>query len=107
MKRRSFCRAMLLVLLGACFAYLISCQDMQTATSDSTTQETIGVAHLDEDGLLEITLRATGQNGSTPVGDAFFVYKEGTADYESFMKLVEGLKRGETKSIPATKGKPQ
>ena len=78
---------------------------MQTITSDSSTHkaETIGTAHLDEDGLLEVNLRATGQDGSTPVGDAFFVYKEGTKDYDSFMKLVGGLKRGESKPIPATK----
>ena len=66
-----------------------------------TTGETIGAAHLAEDGLLEVTLRATGDNGVSPVGDAFFVYRKGTPDYKLYMEQVGGLKPGETKQIPA------
>lgn len=95
-------RVFALTLFLSSFGYLISCQPVTPATTPQAPKETIGVAHLNEDGLLEITLRATGNNGVSPVGDAYFVYREGTSDYKEFMKLVGGLKRGETKSIPAS-----
>lgn len=91
-----------MLFIETCFVGLLSCQCMKKCPTENTAEETIGVAHLNQDGLLEVTLRAVGENGKYPVGDAFFVYKKGTPDYELFMKLVGGLKSGETKAIPAS-----
>jgi hypothetical protein len=44
-------------------------------------------------------LRAEGEGGM--VGHAFFVYKKGTPEYADMMKHVGGLKRGESKLVPA------
>jgi hypothetical protein len=35
------------------------------------------------------------------VGDAFFIYKKGTPQYEEKMKHIGGLKRGESKMVLA------
>jgi hypothetical protein len=70
--------------------------------NDKTNPETVGVAYLAEDGALEVTLRATGEEGGEPiVGDAQFAFQRGTLDFEKFVKLVGGIKKGETKPIPA------
>lgn len=49
--------------------------------------------------MLEVILRAESDDGA--VGDAFFVYKKGTPMYEKMLKHVGGLKRGESKPVPA------
>ena len=70
--------------------------------NNTTIPETIGVAHLAEDGVLEVMLRATGEVDGEPIlGDAQFAFKRGTPDFEKFVELVGGIKKGETKPIPA------
>lgn len=44
-------------------------------------------------------LRAEGEGGM--VGDAFFIYMKGSPQYEEMMKHIGGLKRGESKPVPA------
>jgi hypothetical protein len=61
--------------------------------------KTIGSAHLTKDGILEVMLRAEGDGGM--VGDAFFAYKKGTPEYAEMMKHIGGLKRGQSKPVPA------
>ena len=78
---------------------LASCQCGKPPSPTAPTGKTIGSAQLTQDGLLEVMLRAEGDGGM--VGDAFFVYKKGTPPYEEMMKHIGGLKRGESKLVPA------
>lgn len=88
------------VSLVICFLMqLAGCQSMKPPASVTPVDKSIGSAHLTKDGLLEVMLRAEGEDGM--VGDAFFVYTKGTAEYVEMMKHVGGLKRGESKPVPA------
>jgi hypothetical protein len=78
---------------------LAACQTEKPPVAVSPSGKTIGSAHLTEEGLLEVMLRAEGDGGM--VGDAFFVYKKGTPEYAEMMKHIGGLKRGESKLVPA------
>lgn len=78
---------------------LSSCQSGKPAHSAEPSGKTIGSAQLTSDGILEVMLRAESEDGA--VGDAFFAYRKGTPDYEAMMKHIGGLKRGESKPVPA------
>lgn len=75
------------------------CQSAKTPPPPDPAGRTIGSAHLTQDGMLEVMLRAESDDGA--VGDAFFVYKKGTPDYQKMLNHVGGLKRGESKLVPA------
>lgn len=78
---------------------LAACQPEKPAPAVAPVGKSIGSAHLTKDGLLEVMLRAEGEGGM--VGDAFFAYKQGTPEYDEVMKHIGGLKRGESKPVPA------
>lgn len=88
------------VSLALCLSLLFAgCQSEKPPAPVEVVGETIGSAHLTKEGLLEVMLRAEGENGM--VGDAFFVYKKGSPQYQQMIKHVGGLKRGESKPVPA------
>ncbi|MDB6005469.1 MAG: hypothetical protein JWR15_2456 [Prosthecobacter sp.] len=76
-----------------------SCQTAKQPSPVVPVDRPIGSANLTKDGLLEVMLRAEGEGGM--VGDAFFIYKKGTPKYKEMMKHIGGLKRGESKLVPA------
>jgi hypothetical protein len=78
---------------------LAACQSAKPTPVLAPVDKPIGSAHLTQDGLLEVMLRAEGEGGM--VGHAFFVYKKGTPKYAEMMKHIGGLKRGESKLVPA------
>lgn len=80
-------------------ALLPACHSVKPAPAVAPVSKSIGTAHLTKDGLLEVMLRAEGDGGM--VGDAFFVYKKSTPEYAEMMKHIGGLKRGESKPVPA------
>jgi hypothetical protein len=78
---------------------LLGCQSAKPPISVEHVGKTIGSAHLTQDGILEVMLRAEGEGSM--VGDAFFTYRKGAPEYKQMIKLVGGLKRGESKLVPA------
>ena len=59
--------------------------------------ESIGTAHLDEEGAIVLDLRAT--NGRGIVGDARLVYPKTDARYREILDHLGGLAPGETKRV--------
>ncbi len=74
---------------------VVPAQEPAAATAQP---ESIGVAWLADDGTLNMQLRAEGDGGA--VGDALIQYKPGDKDYESSLRHVGGLKKGEKKPVP-------
>ena len=71
---------------------LAGCKSEKTPSPVEPVGKTIGAVTMTKDGIMEVSLRAEGENGT--VGDAFFVYKKGAPEYDQLMRLVGGLKRG-------------
>jgi hypothetical protein len=68
------------------------------------TPDSIGMATLQPDGRLELTLRAEGPGGL--VGDARVVYRPGDANYAQVLQHVGGLSPGESKPVPPFASQP-
>ena len=84
-----------LFIMGSCT------QNVEPVIAKGEVPGTVGVAHLTKDGVLEVTLRAEGGEGENKmVGDAFFAFRKTDPKYNQFIKLVGGLRRGETKPVP-------
>ncbi len=60
--------------------------------------ESIGQAWLDDDGTLKLQLRAEGPGEA--VGDALIEYSPDDEEYESTLRHLGGLKKGEIKPVP-------
>ena len=68
------------------------------AQPDSAQPDSIGQAWLDDDGTLMLQLRAEGPGGV--VGDALIEYSPDDEEYESTLRHIGGLKKGEIKPVP-------
>jgi hypothetical protein len=66
--------------------------------SASTEPPSIGVATLEEGGVLVLQLRAEGERGL--VGDARLTYRPEDPQYQSILRHLGGLSIGESKPVP-------
>jgi hypothetical protein len=64
----------------------------------ATEAPSIGVATMAADGTIELRLRATGSGGM--VGEGFLTYAPSDPQYAEILRHLDGMKPGETKSVP-------
>lgn len=81
---------------------LVSCvENSETKIlSDSMSEESqgsIGVAFMENDGTLVLTLRAISPDA---VGDGVLVYEPRHKSYDEVIRHLGGIKKGEEKSVP-------
>lgn len=60
--------------------------------------ESIGIAYMQPDGTIVLTLRASGPG--LAMGDAQFKYTLSDPKYQDVIRHLGGLKPGETKAVP-------
>lgn len=63
--------------------------------------DSIGIATMDDDGVLHLLLRAEDPSGA--VGDAAFEYAPGDEDYQEMINHLGGIQPGEQKLVPPWK----
>ncbi len=59
--------------------------------------ESIGSAHMADNGTITLMLRAEGPG---VIGDAMLIYHPDDKDYSKILQHISGLKPGESKPVP-------
>ena len=90
--------------LGALWLLFAACHKPEkeavkavTPTSSTPSQAPIGVAKMEEDGTLVLTLRADGPNGLR--GEGHLEYHPRDRDYQDILKHLGPIEKGQTVSV--------
>ena len=81
---------------------LTSCHHLHSDVEEGDADmRPIGVATLEKDGALTVSLRAESAHSGQPIiGHSQTSYHPKDPEYQMYLRHMGGLKRGESKSIP-------
>jgi hypothetical protein len=84
-------------LAALAFLSLVAAPALAADTLPCAKVESIGVAHMEQDGTITLRLRSLPPG---PIAEGTLTYKPGDPKYEEIKKHLGGIAPGEYKSVP-------